>query len=160
MKGWMLTFLTHNRAPLRFLHDLGWRAFLGFQLLVGGMIAALILHTVFAATLLVRLALGGPGGLVPADAWDWLGLGILAIGYGGAFAVVLSGLVHRGAFGLIPAQLLLPAYWVLHSWAALRAAAELVVRPAYWAKTTHGVTRMVRGPVLPARKRALRPRIG
>ena len=38
-------------------------------------------------------------------------------------------------------QLLLPLYWLLHSVAAFRAAYELVVRPTYWAKTEHGMTR-------------------
>jgi cellulose synthase/poly-beta-1,6-N-acetylglucosamine synthase-like glycosyltransferase len=30
MKGWMQTFVVHNRAPLRFLREIGWRGFLGF----------------------------------------------------------------------------------------------------------------------------------
>jgi hypothetical protein len=38
---------------------------------------------------------------------------------------------------------LTPAYWVLHSVAAWRALWQLVVRPAHWEKTPHGI---VHGP--------------
>ena len=42
-------------------------------------------------------------------------------------------------------MVLLPVYWILHSVAALRAARELIVASrCYWAKTTHGVTRLSR----------------
>jgi hypothetical protein len=45
---------------------------------------------------------------------------------------------------LLPHQLGLPLYWVLHSIATLRALHELLVRPYFWAKTEHGRTRMRR----------------
>ncbi|HEX4296939.1 MAG TPA: glycosyltransferase family 2 protein, partial [Devosia sp.] len=144
MKGWMQTFIVHNRAPLQFLRDAGWRGFLGFQVLVGGMILTSLLHTFFIASLLLRLGLEGVVGLVPKDLWDWLSVAILVSGYGGAFAIQVSGLIHQRAYHLLPIQLLLPAYWFLHSFAALRAAWELVDRPDYWAKTRHGVTRLKR----------------
>jgi cellulose synthase/poly-beta-1,6-N-acetylglucosamine synthase-like glycosyltransferase len=144
MKGWMLTFIVHNRRPQRLLADLGWRGFLAFQALVGGMIVAALLHTVFAGALLGRLIFEGLDGFVPGDMWDWASAGILCIGYGGAFAVVTSGLAHQGAMHLLPMQLLLPAYWVLHSIATLNAAVELFRRPSHWSKTTHGVTRQAR----------------
>ncbi|HVY50254.1 MAG TPA: glycosyltransferase family 2 protein [Devosia sp.] len=144
MKGWMQTFIVHNRAPLLFLREIGWRGFVGFQVLVGGMILTSLLHTVFIAMLLARIALEGTVGLMPRDPWDWACLAILCSGYGGAFAIQVSGLIHQRAHHLLPIQLILPVYWLLHTIAALRAAAELVTRPVYWAKTTHGVTRLSR----------------
>ncbi len=145
MKGWMQTFVVHNRAPRQFLREIGWRGFLGFQVLVGGMIVASLLHTVFIASLLARLLLEGVVGLVPRDWWDWTAIGILASGYGGAIAIQVSGLWHQRAWSLLPQQLLLPAYWLLHTLAAVRAVHELIVDPMHWAKTTHGVTRLSRG---------------
>jgi len=144
MKGWMQTYIVHNRAPLLLLRDVGWPAFLGFQVLVGGMILASLLHTMFIGALCGRLLIGGVAALVPADIWDWAAAVILATGYGGAYAVALSGLMHQRAFHLMAVQALLPLYWVLHSVAALRAAHELITRPVHWAKTTHGVTRVAR----------------
>jgi len=145
MKGWMQTFIVHNRAPLAFLREVGWRGFLGFQVLVGGMILTSLLHTVFIASLLWRLWLDGVIGLVPKDVWDWISVAILASGYGGAFAIQFSGLIRQRAYHLLPMQLLLPAYWFLHSAAAVQAAWQLIVAPSHWAKTTHGVTRLSRG---------------
>ena len=144
MKGWMQTFIVHNRAPRLFLGEVGWKAFLGFQILVGGMILTSLLHTVFIVSLLVRLWLDGVVGLVPKDLWDWLSAGILLSGYGGAFAIQISGLMHQRQYHLLPIQLALPAYWFLHSIAAICAAWELIVAPSYWAKTEHGVTRLTR----------------
>ena len=79
MKGWMQTYVVHNRAPGLFLNEIGWRGFIGFQVLVGGMILSSLLHTVFLGTLLGRLALDGVVGLVPQDVWDWFAVGMAAI---------------------------------------------------------------------------------
>jgi cellulose synthase/poly-beta-1,6-N-acetylglucosamine synthase-like glycosyltransferase len=160
MKGWMQTYLVHNRAPRLFLKDVGWRGFLGFQVLVGGMILSSLLHTIFIASLLVRLGLYGVVGLVPQDIWDWLSAAILATGYGGALAVVVSGLIHQRALHLLPMQLAMPLYWALHSWAAVLAACELVTKPDHWAKTTHGVTRLERGARDLHGRLRLKPRTG
>jgi hypothetical protein len=160
MKGWMQTFIVHNRAPREFLRDLGWRRFLCFQVLVGGMILSSLLHTVFIASLLLRLLLEGVVGVVPRDVWDWAGIAILLSGYGGAFAIQVSGLLHQRAGHLLPVQVVLPAYWVLHAIAAGRAAVELIRKPVYWAKTTHGVTRLGRGAAAPAGEATLTPRTG
>ncbi|MBI4921977.1 MAG: glycosyltransferase [Devosia nanyangense] len=162
MKGWMQTFVVHNRAPNLFLDEIGWRGFLAFQALVGGMILSSLLHTVLVGSLAVRVIVAGGAGLVPQDIWDWVALGILATGYGGALAVVISGLAHQRALHLLPAQLLLPAYWALHSIAAMLATVELITKPVYWAKTTHGLTQISRQQAPPAAgpTRALRPRTG
>ncbi|MEO8757790.1 MAG: hypothetical protein ABI398_08570 [Devosia sp.] len=156
----MQTFVVHNRAPRLFLRDIGWRGFLGFQVLVGGMILASLLHTAFITSLLIRLGLEGVVGLTPKDIWDWMGIAILASGYGGAFAIQVSGLMHQRAYHLLPIQMLLPAYWLLHTVAAMRAAIELITKPVYWAKTTHGVTRLSRNSAQPAAATALTPRTG
>jgi hypothetical protein len=157
MKGWMQTYLVHNLSPLQFMREAGWRAFIGFQVLVGGMILTSLLHTIFIGSLLGRLLFAGLSGFALRDIWDWISILVLAVGYGGAVAVVISGLVHIKAWHLLAVQALLPAYWLLHSIAALRAAVELVIKPSYWAKTTHGVTRKARGETLKPRQAAAVP---
>lgn len=159
MKGWMQTFLVHNREPGRLLGDLGWRAFLGFEILVGGMIISALLHTLVLGMLAGRLLQYGPAGLIPQNALDWLSLGALVIGYGGTFAIVASGLVRQRAVHLLPLQLLLPVYWIFHAVAALGATRDLVMKPLVWDKTAHGVTRMARRE-MPRGRPQLRPRIG
>lgn len=163
MKGWMQTYIVHTRHPLQLLRDLGWRAFLGFHVMVGGLILTSMLHTIFVGSLLGRLIAEGVPGFVPHDFWGWLAIGILVTGYGSAVMLVTSGLMHFKALHLLSAQMLLPVYWLLHSIAGIYAAIDLLRQPTHWAKTTHGVTRVARGGTLQAPTRSeatLRPRIG
>ncbi|HHY49694.1 MAG TPA: glycosyltransferase, partial [Alphaproteobacteria bacterium] len=142
IKGWMQTFIVHNRSVPRLLADIGWRNFLVFEIYVGGLILSALLHTLFAGSLVVRAALGlWPD---PANPVDLAYLLVLAIGYGAAAVQVIGGIVRRRAWHLLPAQALLPFYWLLHSAAALNAAFELIVRPYFWGKTAHGRTRRER----------------
>lgn len=142
IKGWMQTFIVHNRNARHFLRDIGWRNFLFFEIYVGGLILSSLLHTVFLASLLLRGVLG-----------QWIDtstpvgaayLAILILGYGGTVALLIAGLIRRRGWRLMPIQVLLPAYWLLHSAAALSAAHQLIFRPYFWGKTTHGRTRQKR----------------
>ena len=145
MKGWMQTFIVHNRSPRRFLEDIGWRGFLAFEIYIGSMIISALLHSVFLASFAASLLFGFRTGLV-TDVWDAASIAILLIGYSGAGALVVAGLLRLGQPKLLAYQLGLPLYWVLHSIATLRALHELLVRPYFWAKTEHGRTRMRRLP--------------
>ena len=89
----------------------------------------------FLASLLINLMLNRP---LAIDGWDLVSLGLFAIGYGGAVAIVVAGLARLGRWDLVARQIWLPAYWVLHSVAAGRALWELLTRPYFWAKTQHG----------------------
>ena len=45
----------------------------------------------------------------------------------------------RKNYALLPFALLNPFYWLLHSIAAYKAAAQLITNPFYWEKTQHGL---------------------
>ena len=144
MKGWMQTFIVHNRDPAILAHQIGLPGTIVFELLILGMIAAPFLHCAMILDTLTRLVLGYPvlgGGLTSAGY-----LGVLLAGYGSAFAVTLLGIVRQGSFHLLGIQALLPIYWLLMSWATLRALRELAVQPFYWFKSPHepaaGTSRM------------------
>jgi cellulose synthase/poly-beta-1,6-N-acetylglucosamine synthase-like glycosyltransferase len=145
MKGWMQTFLVHNRRPAMLLNDLGWRGFIAFEIYLGSLILSPVLHTVFLAGILLRLAISGTLPFTPLTPRTGLELTVMVIGYGAAFAVTTAGLIRLGQQRLLWLQALLPLYWVLHSVATIRAGHELMTRPHYWAKTTHGVSRERRG---------------
>jgi cellulose synthase/poly-beta-1,6-N-acetylglucosamine synthase-like glycosyltransferase len=142
LKGWMQTFIVHNRSLKRFVADIGWRNFIFFEIYVGSLIVSSLLHTVFLASLVVR----GLVGLWPNidNPVDVAYVTVLVVGYGGTCLLVIAGLARRRAFHLMPYQLLLPVYWIMHSIAALRAAHQLLVRPYFWGKTAHGRTRRPR----------------
>jgi cellulose synthase/poly-beta-1,6-N-acetylglucosamine synthase-like glycosyltransferase len=135
MKGWMQTFIVHNRDPGRLMAEMGLPAFLVVEALLLGMILAPMLHCGFALLLLVRW-LSGMGGL-DASLWTAFYLAILALGYGSALAMTGLGLRRLGRSELLPAQILLPAYWLLMGFATLRAAHDLLARPFYWFKSPH-----------------------
>jgi cellulose synthase/poly-beta-1,6-N-acetylglucosamine synthase-like glycosyltransferase len=142
-KGWMQTLVVHNRSAFESLGDLGWKAFLAFEIYVGSMIVSALLHTVFVTSLLFSLFVTGLS--FPDNPWGWANAAILVVGYSGAFAIVVGGLKRLGAERKVFLyQFALPLYWVLHTVAAARAAYELFARPHYWAKTEHGRTRFVR----------------
>ena len=148
IKGWMQTFLVHNRHPARFLEDIGWRGFIAFQIYVGSLILSAPLHATFLLSTLAALLL--PGGTpLTLGPWEAASLAVVAIGYGGAAALVVAGLLRIGRPDLLGYQALLPLYWILHSVAAVRALHELLTRPYFWAKTAHGQTRLARRVVQP-----------
>src|SRR5690606_15041241 len=93
MKGWMQTFVVHNRRPFELLSDLGWVAFIGFQVYVFSMIVSALLHTVFLASFVTSLALGSL--MFPDTVWGWANFAILIVGYSGAFAIVIAGLQRQ-----------------------------------------------------------------
>ncbi|WP_332688393.1 glycosyltransferase family 2 protein [Devosia sp.] len=144
MKGWMQTFIVHNRNPGRLLQEMGLPAFLAFEVLVLGMIVAPILHCAFLLSVLVRALLGA--GLVDGSVGTMFYLAVLALGYGSSLAMTALGLGRLRMLDLAPHQLWLPVYWLLIGFATIRAVRELVLRPFYWFKSPH--------QPLPARRRA------
>jgi hypothetical protein len=144
----MTTFIVHNRHPLRFLADIGWRGFLAFEIYVGSMILSAPLHSTFLLMLLLRLTLWREAGIDPVlDAINAL---VIVVGYGSAAALAVAGIARIGARELLLSQCALPFYWLLHSAAMLRAGHQLLARPYFWAKTAHGLTRMLRPTGRPA----------
>jgi cellulose synthase/poly-beta-1,6-N-acetylglucosamine synthase-like glycosyltransferase len=138
MKGWMQTFIVHNRDPGRLMGEMGLPAFLVVEALLLGMILAPILHCAFALVLLIR-GLAGMGWL-DGSLWGAFYIAVLALGYGSALAMTGLGLLRLGKPGLLPRQIWLPLYWLLMGFATLRAARELLVRPFYWFKSPHRPT--------------------
>jgi hypothetical protein len=53
----------------------------------------------------------------------------------------------RHHFSLLPYALLTPAYWFLMSVAGYKGLWQLVTRPFYWEKTTHGISKFTSAEV-------------
>ena len=139
-KGWMQTCLAHGRDLPALYRDLGPVRFGFFWLNAFGILFASSIHSAFIATIAVG-AVFGSGLETPSFAFLTLAA---FFGYGTAAALTLRGLTRSGRGDLILAQSWLIGYWVLHAAATLRGATELMLRPNYWAKTSHGETHVVR----------------
>jgi len=150
-KGWMQTWLVHTRQPVRLAGELGWRGFLGFNLIGTGIIVSALIHPVYLATLVAMitnpLRLWGDGGVIACGV---IGLNLfnLIAGYLAAAVLAARALALRGRTAEARVLVLLPVYWLLMSLASYRALLQLVVRPHHWEKTPHrrrsGVHRPVR----------------
>lgn len=144
MKGFMQTWLVHMRAPAQLLRELGPWGFLGFNAYLGGLVLSALLHPIFLGLLMWRSTTGDffapPEGLLDGAL---LGLAAFNLVIGYASGMALAGLAasRRGLFRLLPHLALMPLYWVLISFAAYRAALQLVTNPYLWEKTPHSVRR-------------------
>lgn len=151
MKGWMQTFLVHNRRPAHLLADLGWPGFVIFQVLVLGMIVSALMHAAFGIGLALSLLRADLALVLPP--WGTaIYMAVLLLGQGTAIATNLVGLMRTGRGHLWWTQLALPFYWVLIGLATLRALFELALRPFHWFKTPH-----LAGVPAPAGRRFVQP---
>ena len=141
MKGWMQTFLVHNRHPIRLLHDLGWRNFLAFQIHAGGIILTPPLHTLFTVALVARFASGADVFSSNNRLWVFLQILIFFAGNLSAIGLSVAGVQRLGNRRLYKFQFLIPVYWALMGFAAIRASWDLLARVHFWQKTVHGLTR-------------------
>ena len=146
IKGWMQTYLVRMRHPVRLYRALGFRGFLGFQLLIGGFTLSSLVHPLFYLATVFALAKSG----TPADLGNGAGLAIfnalvLVSGYSLSIAAGMAAISARGLFPLFGQALMMPAYWLLISAAAYKALWQLFTRPFHWEKTEHGLSRMVEG---------------
>ena len=144
MKGWMQTFLVHNRRPVSLLRDLGLANFLAFEIYVGGMILTPPLHTLYMLAVSARAVLASfemPGG----DPLSLMEVFTLVTGYLSAIGLSIFGLIRLKRTHLVKYQLLLPFYWAFMGLASFKAAYELIVKPYFWAKTSHGVSKLLDG---------------
>lgn len=142
IKGYMQTWLVHNRHPLRLIRAVGLKGWLGFQLLVGGTVWVFLANPIMWAFFIVWL-LADPAWLDRLF-FDWvqiIALISLVLGNGIAIGLnILAVLGRRGNRHLVAFALSNPLYWTLHSIAAYKALWQLIRRPFYWEKTTHGLT--------------------
>jgi cellulose synthase/poly-beta-1,6-N-acetylglucosamine synthase-like glycosyltransferase len=141
LKGWMQTYLVHMRQPVRLWRELGATRFLGFQVLMGGLILSALVHPWFY----LLAALDGCLGVVSLShetltglALWWIGAFNLVAGYATGVALGVAAIVGRRRPALAAQALLMPVYWLLVSFAAYRALYQLAVAPYLWEKTEHG----------------------
>ncbi len=145
LKGWMQTYLVHTRNPVKLWQDLGAWGFIGFQILMAGMIASALVHPLFFGLLAAQCWSGscmgfGADGAAPsswhAGVWQ---AGLLSLGASYAAAISLAMITgrRRGFGNLTRAALCIPLYWLAISAAAYSAVIELCRSPYHWQKTAH-----------------------
>ena len=152
LKGWMQTYLVHMRQPKRLLAELGIKRFLGFQVLMAGLILSALVHPLFLGVVLLELhggtLLAAPGGELSRLV---LGFGLCNLTASYVSTMALSAVTsrRRGRGRLIASSFLTPLYWLAISVAAWRALFELCWAPYHWEKTAHGARPVTPGLAAP-----------
>ena len=140
LKGWIQTYLVHMRNPRRTARDLGWRQFVGLQVLMGGMILSALVHPWFYVVMAADFTLG-PFVTLGNDTLSRVVKVVtaanLVLGYASGVALGCIAMAGRGRQRLAAWALLMPIYWLLISIAAYRALYQLVFAPYRWEKTQH-----------------------
>jgi len=141
LKGWMQTYLVHMRKPTLLYKDLGARGFFGFQIIFGGILVAALLHpffilwTGYALFQQITYSTGTSSGGLTLQVANFF------IFFAGYFFSMLAGayaLERRGHHSLIATVFFMPIYWLLVSVGAYLGLWQLIFKPFYWEKTTHG----------------------
>jgi cellulose synthase/poly-beta-1,6-N-acetylglucosamine synthase-like glycosyltransferase len=139
IKGYMMTWAVHMRSPRLLWRQLGPRAFLGFQVMFLGTIAQFLMAPLLLSFLLVPFGLPHPLLHAMPDAVFWAMTAVFVLSELANLTIGMIG-TRRTRHGLslwwVPTMLL---YFPLASLASYRALSELVTRPFYWDKTTHGL---------------------
>lgn len=152
IKGYMQTWLVHMRNPFRLFRELGLRGFFGFQVMVLATPLLPLLNPVFWSMIVMWYAFEAswiqqffPGAIYYFASTEFYICNFLFI-YSNAAGVywVIHDLERKGSsffsYSLVKYALLTPLYWVMMSIASIKAAWQLVTKPFYWEKTTHGLT--------------------
>lgn len=154
LKGFMMTWAVHNRAPRETLRQLGWKKFLGLQVLLLGTLSQVVLAPVLWSFWLLALGLSHP--LSGSPVWAGQSVTMLFLTSEAVNLVVgiyaCRGRKHRFLIPWVPT---LALYFPLATLAAYKALWELVTRPFYWDKTAHGLFDF--GDPAPVARRTARP---
>jgi cellulose synthase/poly-beta-1,6-N-acetylglucosamine synthase-like glycosyltransferase len=140
-KGYLQTWLIHNRRPGELISTIGIKGYLGFTLFVAGTPLLALLNPIFWYLAIVWLV-ADPAlleQLFPSVVF----YPALACFLVGNFSMIYAGLISARAANrsdLVFAALTFPAYWVMMAISAIKALVQLVFQPSYWEKTTHGLT--------------------
>jgi cellulose synthase/poly-beta-1,6-N-acetylglucosamine synthase-like glycosyltransferase len=141
LKGYLMTWLSHMRDPVRLWREMGPRGFFGLNLLFLGAAASYMAMPLFWGALVTWLVTGEGLWSETVPAWiGWPAAVSLAIGQGVMLACALLATRRRGCRGLILWIPVLPVYWTLGALAAWKAVFELAVAPFWWDKTLHGIS--------------------
>jgi len=138
LKGFAITWIVHMRSPRRLVQDLGWRGFIGIQLIFAVAILQFCLAPLLWTFWLVALGVYHPitttlpQAAIMAFGSLFLMSEVISI-TAGMFAVTHTN--HRHLIRWVPTM---HVYFPLGALACYKALAELVVAPFYWDKTTHG----------------------
>ncbi len=142
IKGYMQTYLIHLRNPSKLYREFGFMKLLSFHLFVGGNVFTHLVNLLLFFIFLISITLGFEKTrlLFPPLVLEFA-LFNLIVGNLLLLLLHVMAISKRKMKGMAILILTVPIYWLLHSLASYRALYQLFVKPHYWDKTDHGVSR-------------------
>lgn len=141
IKGYMQTWLVHNRNPLHLLRSVGLRDWLSYNLFIGGTVAVFLINPVMWLLFLIWAVFHPAWMSEFFTGWVWvIAVFSLIVGNGTAIILNIMGIFKRKNYRLLLYALTNPFYWSMHSVSAYIALWQLITKPFYWEKTNHGLT--------------------
>lgn len=143
IKGYMQTWLVHNRHPLRLLRATGLKSWLSYQLLIGGTAWVFLINPVMWLLFLIWVLFQPAWMARLFEGWVW-DIALFSLIFGNGIGILLNAIasLSRKQYGFFFLSLTNPLYWTLHSIAAYKGLWQLISKPFYWEKTTHGLTKV------------------
>lgn len=143
-KGWLQSWLVMMRSPLNIGREMGWKAYIVFHLLIGGMLLSSLTHPMFMIYLLAIGKTMMVDGLDSLSSYQIALAGVDTLNIAASYTIFLlmgTRAMIEHERGLIGRRwLATPLYWLLLSAAAWRAVYELKYKPFVWNKTPHRPT--------------------
>lgn len=143
IKGYMQTYLVYMRNPTQYIKNKRWSDLVSLQVIIGGRAAVLLLNPVMWILTLIYFTLR----FWVSDLYESvfimpiLYMGTLSFIFGNFLYIYtnLIGCLRREQYRLVKWTLLMPIYWVMMSISSFIALYQLITKPHYWEKTTHGL---------------------
>jgi len=143
IKGYMQTYLVHMRNPVALWKKVGWKGFLGFNFFIGATPLTFLVYPFLLGIFICYLVfdLSNIRTLFP----DWvLFMSIFNLMVGNILMIYINmiAVFKRRYYELILFSIANPVYWLMHSIAAFKGLYQLIVKPFYWEKTNHGLSKV------------------
>ena len=141
LKGFMITYVVHMRDPLQLIRDLGFKRFMGVQMIFLATFSQFALAPVLWSFWITLFGITHPVHTVLGETATTV---LIVLFFTSEFLNItmaltaVSGRHHRH---LMKWVFTTPLYFTLGALAAYKAIYEMIVTPFYWDKTEHGVTK-------------------
>ncbi|MEN9214219.1 MAG: glycosyltransferase [Gloeomargarita sp. DG02_4_bins_56] len=146
IKGYMQTWLVHNRDPWKSLKTLGLGNWLAYQFFVGGSVVCFLSNPILWLFFLYAVISRAPWLEQLFPGWMvYISLFNLILGNSIGIYLNMIAVFRRKYYHLTWYALFNPIYWFLHSAAAYMALWQLFTKPFYWEKTIHGLSKVSHG---------------
>jgi hypothetical protein len=138
----MQTYLIHMRNPIKLYKRIGLKGFLGFNFFIGATPITFLIYPLLLALFFSYVVFDFTFIRSLFPAWVlFISIFNLIVGNVLMIYVNMMAVFKRRFYELILFSMANPIYWLMHSVSAYKGLYQLIVKPFYWEKTNHGLSK-------------------